>query len=60
MTEVFWLQSIFAVAVLFSEVPSGYFADTFGRKNSIIWGSILIFLGFLLYGFGETFWQFLL
>lgn len=58
MTEVFWLQSIFAVAVLFSEVPSGYFADTFGRKNSIIWGSILIFLGFLLYGFGETFWQF--
>ena len=58
MTEVFWLQSIFSFAILLFEVPSGYFADRFGRKNSIILGPIFIFFGFLLYGFGETFWHF--
>lgn len=58
LTEVFWIQSIFSFAILLFEVPSGYFADKFGRKNSIILGSIFVFLGFLLYGFGETFWHF--
>ena len=58
MTEVFWLQSFFSLAVLFLEVPSGYFADRFGRKYSIILGVLFVFLGFLFYGFGETFWHF--
>ncbi len=58
MTEIFWLQSIFSITILLLEIPSGYFADKFGRKISIILGPIFIFLGFLFYGFWWTFWQF--
>lgn len=58
LTEVFWLQSIFSFTILLFEVPSGYFADRFDRKIFIILGSVFIFLGYLLYGFGETFWYF--
>lgn len=58
MTEVFLLQSIFALFVLILEVPSGYFADKFGRKKAMIIGSIFTFLGFLYYCFAGSFLQF--
>jgi len=60
MKEVLLLQSIFSVAILVLEVPSGYFSDKFGRKNSIILGWTLTFIGFIGYALAGDFWGFLL
>ena len=58
MTEVMVLQTIFAVAIVVCEVPSGYFADTFGRKLSIILGTVIVACGFWLYTVSSGFWPF--
>lgn len=47
--QIFLLQVIFSVAVVLFEVPSGYFADLFGRKRSIVMGTFLAVIGFALY-----------
>lgn len=49
MSQVFILQAIYSISIVALEIPSGYFADVLGRKNSIIAGSILGFVGFLIY-----------
>lgn len=60
MKQVFLLQSLFSVAVIILEVPTGYFSDIFGRKKSIIIGGILATTGFAIYSQSYTFWGFLL
>ena len=47
--DIFILQVIFSIAIVAFEIPSGYFADLYGRKWSITLGSITGTLGFLLY-----------
>ncbi len=58
-TEIFLLQSAFAAVVLLLEVPSGYFADRFGRKRSLLMGAILTTIGFGVYGLAFGFWPML-
>lgn len=58
--EIFIIQSVFAIGVIVLEVPSGYFADHFGRKQSILLGSILGTVGFVVYSFADGFWPILL
>ena len=41
------------------EIPSGYLADVWGRKRCLLWGSVLFFLGYLLYSFTGSFSAFL-
>jgi MFS family permease len=52
--QIFTLTSCYSLAVVIFEVPSGYLADLWGRKNSIVAGIGLSILGnafFLLPGF---------
>jgi len=52
--QIFILTSCYSLAVVVFEVPSGYLADLWGRKNSIVAGLALATLGnffFLLPGF---------
>lgn len=49
MQDIFVLQVVFSVAVVLFEIPSGYFADKYGRKTSMLLGSILGASGFFLY-----------
>lgn len=56
--DIFLLQVIFSVAIVVLEIPSGYFADTFGRKGSLILGVIVGTAGFLMYYFAFGFWGF--
>jgi MFS family permease len=60
MCEVFILQSVFSIAIVVSEVPSGYLADIIGRKVSIVAGCILAFAGFGAYSLSYGFWGFLI
>ncbi len=60
MTEIMLLQSIFSVAVVVLEIPSGYLADLFERKTSIILAIIFAAMGDFIYAFAYGFWSMLL
>ena len=60
LTQIMILQSLFSIAVVALEVPTGYFADIFGRKKSLILGGIFWTLGLILYSLGFNFFEFLI
>ncbi|MGB2925020.1 MAG: MFS transporter [Limnothrix sp.] len=43
------LKAILSAAFFIGEIPSGYFADHFGRKTSLICGSLFWLIGWLTY-----------
>ncbi|MCY1633186.1 MULTISPECIES: MFS transporter [Marinifilum] len=59
MQDVLTLKGIYSVAVVILEIPSGYLADVWGRKKSLILGAILGCLGFVVYSFSYGFTGFL-
>jgi MFS family permease len=58
LTEVMVLQSIYSLSVALFEIPSGYIADIFGRKQSIVVSTIFSFIGFLVFSFYGGFYAF--
>ncbi len=60
LRDVLTLQAIYSIAVIILEIPSGYAADVWGRKNTIILGSILGTIGFAVYSFTSGFYGFLI
>ena len=58
-TEIMVLQSLFAIAVVILEVPSGYFADIFGRKNTLLFSSVFFLAGGIIYTLAKGFFTFL-
>ena len=59
LSDVALLQLLFAVALTAFEVPSGYVADYFSRKATISVGSLLLFLGAVVYTQAGSFSGFL-
>ena len=59
LQDVFILKSVYSVAAVALEIPSGYLADVWGRKKCLILGCILFFGGYLCYSFTSTFTAFL-
>jgi MFS family permease len=51
VTELFLLHAIYSIVIAFLEVPSGYFADVFGRKLSLVIGALFGTIGFGVYSF---------
>ncbi len=60
MQEIFWLKSIYSVGIVMMEIPSGYLADVWGRKKSLLTGAVLGTVGFGLYSISHGFWAFAL
>jgi len=60
MRDVLLLQAVYSIAIVALEIPSGYAADTWGRKTTLIIGALLGTLGFVIYSFSFGFWGFLL
>ncbi len=58
MQDIFMLKAIYSVAIVTMEIPSGWMADIWGRKKTLILGSILGSAGFLMYSFSYGFWVF--
>lgn len=56
-SEIFMLQSVFAITAVIFEVPSGYFADRFGRRISMVAGALFWSFGWIIYCFSNGFWQ---
>lgn len=58
LSQVFLLQSIFSVAYLLWELPSGYIADRFGRAFAIKVSAPITGVAMIAYGLSHEFWQF--
>ncbi len=58
LSEVFLLQSVFSLAFVLWELPSGYVADRFGRAFCIKLSAPIATLAMVAYGFSSHFWQF--
>jgi MFS family permease len=56
MQEVFTLQAFFSLVVLIAEVPSGYVADLFGRKRTLVIGAAFAGLGNSVLVLADGFW----
>lgn len=60
MTEIMVLQSAYSISVILLEIPTGYFADYYGRKPAMIIASTFLVLGVSIYSAGYDFWTFLI
>ena len=60
MSEVLQTQAVFALTIALCEVPSGYIADTWGRRGAILAGAALNAAGFLSLLWAESFLDFML
>lgn len=60
LQDVFILKSVYSVAAVALEIPSGYLADVWGRRKCLILGCILFFFGYLCYSFTSTFAAFVI
>ncbi len=59
LQEVYWLQGLYAVAVVLLEVPTGMVADRLGKRTSLLLAEVMLLLGAGVYGLGHGFWSFL-
>jgi MFS family permease len=53
--QILLLQAIHAITITIMEVPTGAFADIFGRKKTLISGSLLVTTGCFFYCIGSEF-----
>lgn len=59
LQDVFILKSVYSLAAVILEIPSGYLADVWGRKKCLITGCIFFFVGYLCYSFTGSFGAFI-
>ena len=60
MMDIMVLQAIYSVMIVVLEIPSGYMADVWGRKKTILTGAVLGAAGFMIYGVSYGFMGFLI
>ncbi len=59
MTQIMLLQTLFSIAVVLLEVPTGYLADRIGRKQTLAYAGLFMFVSVVIYGLGDGFAMFL-
>jgi len=60
LKEIFLLKSVYSVVLVSLDIPTGYLADAWGRRNCLLSGCIVAFLGFVCYSLSSTFTAFFL
>ncbi|WP_279253596.1 MFS transporter [Candidatus Seongchinamella marina] len=60
MSQVMQTQALFALTIALCEVPSGYIADIWGRRNAILVGSACNALGVFSLLWADSFVDFLI
>ncbi|MEZ4871471.1 MAG: MFS transporter [Bdellovibrionales bacterium] len=55
LTEIFWLQTVFAVTMIIFELPSGYICDLLGRKGTLIVASVFHGVGYSIFPLADDF-----
>jgi len=59
LTQIMIIQSIASILFVLLEVPSGYFADIFGRKKALMLTGIFAAIAMLIFALGANFYHFL-
>ncbi len=59
LSQVMTLQGAYSLTIALMEIPSGFVADKFGRKRTLLIGTIFCFFGFLIISESYDFWPFL-
>ena len=59
LTEIMILQSIFSILTVILEIPTWYFADTYGRKKTLIIAAITWLIAITSYSLWHNLYQFL-
>lgn len=57
MKGLFLLQSIFSIALLILELPSGYIADFLGRRKTLMIASLFWGIGYSIFPFSDSFFD---
>ncbi|MFA6549973.1 MAG: MFS transporter [Candidatus Gracilibacteria bacterium] len=60
MEDIFILEALFAAVMVVMEIPSGYFADIYGRSTSLAVGAVFSFAGFVYFALFVGFVPFLI
>ncbi len=56
--EVNLVNLVFFTTLFLCEIPTGAFADIFGRKKSFVLSCFIFSIGMIIYAFSNTFWEF--
>jgi MFS family permease len=59
MTQIFQLKSVYSIAMVIAELPSGYLADVWGCRRTLLVGAILGTLGIIIYSISADFASFM-
>jgi len=59
LMDALLLQSYFSLVMVVLEIPSGYIADSYGRKETLVFASVMALCGILGYVVSYDFWDFL-
>jgi MFS family permease len=57
--HLFIIQAVYSLTIVLFEIPSGYIADVWGRKQTLVMGALFCFIGYMVYSFSGGFWEFL-
>lgn len=60
LKEILLLKSVYSIVSVSLDIPTGYLADAWGRRNCILTGCLIVFGGFVCYSLSATFYAFLL
>jgi len=60
LTKIMLLQSLYSMAIVLLEIPTGYISDLYNRKNILILASLTQLIAMIIYSFGHNFFQFLM
>jgi MFS family permease len=60
LLEINMVNAVFMASVFFLEIPTGAYADIFGRKKSVVLSCFIFSLSMLIYFFSHNFWLFVL
>lgn len=55
VAQFFYLQAIFALTVGVFDIPTGYFSDRYGRKTSLLVGSLFSGVGYIVLLYSNSF-----
>lgn len=58
LKEIFLLKSVYSIVLVSLDIPTGYLADAWGRRNCLFSGCLIAFGGFIYYSFSYTFGAF--
>jgi MFS family permease len=58
MSQIFLLKSIYSIAMVVTELPSGYMADVWGCRRTILFGAVLGTIGIVIYSLSFDFASF--